>query len=98
MQPVCSVPCLKPGIAGVYHFVSAKHLQSYVNEYAFRYNHRDDSQAMFQTVRERGRSVRQGRYGASWPVGASVSEPLTRFGAGMDRTAVEDKDSNAVEV
>lgn len=29
-------------ISGVFHSVSVKHLQDYVNEYAFRYNHRDD--------------------------------------------------------
>jgi transposase-like protein len=29
------------GISGVYHGVSPKHLQSYVDEYTFRYNHRD---------------------------------------------------------
>lgn len=34
---------VKRGIGGVYHSVSEKHLQSYVNEYAFRYNHRDDA-------------------------------------------------------
>jgi len=33
---------LKRGIGGVYHSVSAKHLQGYLDEYAFRYNHRDD--------------------------------------------------------
>ena len=31
---------LKRGIAGVYHSVSEKHLQTYVDEYAFRYNNR----------------------------------------------------------
>lgn len=31
---------LKRGISGVYHAVSTKYLQSYVDEYAFRYNHR----------------------------------------------------------
>ncbi len=41
---------LKRGIGGVYHAVSAKHLQSYLNEYAFRYNHRDDETPMFQTM------------------------------------------------
>ncbi len=30
----------KNGIRGVYHNVSAKHLQSYLNEYAFRFNRR----------------------------------------------------------
>lgn len=40
---------IKRGISGVYHSVSAKYLQHYVNEYAFRYNHRDDQRPMFQT-------------------------------------------------
>lgn len=41
---------VKRGIGGVYHSVSAKHLQSYLNEYSFRYNHRDDEASMFQTM------------------------------------------------
>ncbi|MCF7635288.1 MAG: transposase IS1595 [Dehalococcoides mccartyi] len=39
---------MKRGIEGVYHAVSPKHLQSYVNEYSFRYNHRNDETPMFQ--------------------------------------------------
>ena len=39
---------VKRGISGVYHSVSAKHLQGYLNEYAWRYNHRDDGRAMFE--------------------------------------------------
>jgi hypothetical protein len=38
---------LKNGIRGVYHNVSAKWLQGYVNEYVWRYNRRDDERAMF---------------------------------------------------
>lgn len=38
---------VKNGIAGVYHQVSAKYLQTYLNEYAFRYNHRNDTTPMF---------------------------------------------------
>lgn len=41
---------VKRGINGVYHVVSAKYLQSYLNEYAFRYNHRQDEVPMFQTM------------------------------------------------
>lgn len=37
----------KNGIRGVYHAVSAKYLQHYLNEYAFRYNHRNDVTPMF---------------------------------------------------
>jgi transposase len=47
---------MKRGIDGVYHAVSAKHLQMYVDEYAFRYNHRNDGRAMFRTVTERAAS------------------------------------------
>ena len=32
---------VKRGIGGVYHSVSAKYLQSYLDEYSFRYNRRD---------------------------------------------------------
>jgi transposase len=41
---------VKNGIRGVYHSVSAKWLQGYLNEYAWRYNHRDDRAAMFQRL------------------------------------------------
>src|SRR6266571_3652305 len=37
----------KRGIGGVYHSVSDRHLQSYLDEYAFRYNHRDAPGGMF---------------------------------------------------
>ncbi len=41
---------VKRGIAGVYHAVSPKYLQSYLNEYSFRYNHRKDKVSMFKTI------------------------------------------------
>ena len=44
---------LKRGIGGVYHAVSEKYLQDYINEYGFRYNHRKDEKPMFLTVLER---------------------------------------------
>ncbi len=60
---------LKRGISGVYHSVSEKHLQDYVNEYAFRYNHRDDAGAMFDAVANRAKRVRGGKHGTYSPVG-----------------------------
>jgi transposase len=41
---------LKRGIEGVYHSVSTKYLQSYCNEYSFRYNRRVDNQPMFKAL------------------------------------------------
>jgi len=41
---------VKNGIRGVYHSVSQKWLQGYLNEYAWRHNHRDDPNAMFETL------------------------------------------------
>ena len=40
---------VKGGVRGVYHSVSSKYLQNYLDEYAFRYNHRDDVTPMFLT-------------------------------------------------
>lgn len=37
----------KRGINGVYHAVSDKYLQTYLNEYAWRYNHRDEPRGHF---------------------------------------------------
>jgi transposase len=44
---------IKRGISGVYHSVSAKYLQMYLDEYTFRYNHRNDGRAMFAIVVDR---------------------------------------------
>ena len=40
---------IKRGIGGVYHAVSQKYLQNYLDEYSFRYNRRFDIQPMFMT-------------------------------------------------
>lgn len=41
---------VKRGIDGVYHSVSAKHLQGYLNEYAWRYNQRLEPRTRFQLL------------------------------------------------
>jgi transposase-like protein len=41
---------LKRGIGGTYHSVSSKWLPSYLNEYVWRYNHRDDERAQFESL------------------------------------------------
>jgi transposase-like protein len=44
---------LRRGIAGTYHSVSSRHLQSYLDEYAFRYNNRDAPAGMFSAFLSR---------------------------------------------
>ena len=61
---------LKNGIRGVYHSVGSRYLQSYVDEYVFRYNHRHDEMPMFGIIESQVRHVRQGRYGKYSPVGS----------------------------
>lgn len=56
-------------IRGAHHAVGAAYLQSYVNEYTFRYNHRDDEQPMMAATKGRVNKTRHGRYGQYAPVG-----------------------------
>jgi transposase-like protein len=44
---------VKRGIGGVYHQVSQKYLQSYLNEYSFRYNRRDQGNLIFNAFLRR---------------------------------------------
>jgi len=44
---------VKNGIRGVYHQVSPEYLQSYLNEYAFRYNRRHEGNQQFNAILER---------------------------------------------
>ena len=41
---------VKNGIKGVYHNVGRHYLQTYLNEYSFRYNRRFDTQPMFLSM------------------------------------------------
>jgi transposase-like protein len=49
---------LKRGIYGVYRVVSKKYLQTYVDEYAFRYNHRNNQGRMFKMLLRQVAEVR----------------------------------------
>jgi len=44
---------VKRGIGGVYHSVSAKYLQSYLDEYSFRYNRREFGNLIFPALLQR---------------------------------------------
>src|SRR6202453_2226964 len=44
---------IKRGIGGVYHFVSPKYFQTYLDEYCFRYNRRDKGNLQFKSILER---------------------------------------------
>ncbi len=44
---------VKRGIGGVYHQVSTKYLQSYLDEYTFRYNRRDQGNLIFTSLLRR---------------------------------------------
>jgi transposase len=44
---------VKSGIGGVYHSVSRKYLQTYLNEYAFRYNRRGSGNLIFSSILQR---------------------------------------------
>ena len=44
---------IKRGIGGVYHSVSPDNLQSYLDEYCFRYNRRHDGNLQFKAILER---------------------------------------------
>ena len=48
---------LKRGIIGQFHKVSAKHLNKYIDEFAYRYNHRKDTVHLFDLTIQRGLGV-----------------------------------------
>jgi transposase len=41
---------IKRGIGGVYHAVSQKYLQTYLDEYTYRYNRRDQGNLLFKSI------------------------------------------------
>jgi transposase len=47
----------KTGVRGAHHAVSHKWLQGYLNEWAWRYNHREDPEAMFKRLLLRATAI-----------------------------------------
>jgi transposase len=47
----------KTGVRGVYHAVSTKYLQNYLDEYAFRYNRREGAEPMFWAILNRAQKA-----------------------------------------
>ncbi len=69
---------VKKGIGGVYHSVSKKYLQTYLNEYSFRYNRRDNGNLIFTSILERVAVVAASRERASdLSPGAVANKNLT---------------------
>ena len=52
---------VKRGIGGVYHSVSAKYLQTYLDEYSFRYNRRDSGNLVFSSLLSRVGQMASGK-------------------------------------
>jgi transposase len=44
---------VKRGIGGVYHQVSGRYLQMYLDEYCFRYNRRHEGNTQFKSILDR---------------------------------------------
>jgi hypothetical protein len=59
------------GIGGVYHSVSAKYLQSYLDEYSFRYNRRDSGNLVFSSI-----LARVGEMASRKPVPEAQRSPI----------------------
>ena len=51
---------VKRGVGGVYHAVSEKYLQTYLDEYAFRYNRRALRTPMFKAILDRASAPADG--------------------------------------
>lgn len=58
----------KRSIDGAHHQIGKAHLQRYLNEYVFRYNHRDDEKPMFKAFSGRVKKTRDGQHGAYAPL------------------------------
>lgn len=67
---------VKRGIGGVYHQVSQKYLQTYLDEYAFRYNRREISLPMFTSLLRRVSELHE-RASVTLPSSAASEMPIS---------------------
>ena len=63
---------VKRGIGGVYHSVSQKYLQTYLNEYSFRYNRRDSGNLIFFAI-----LAKVAELASKQPVAEVVQNPIS---------------------
>jgi len=67
---------VKRGIGGVYHQVSHKYLQSYLNEYSFRYNRRDQGNLIFTSLLKRVAELAAPRVAVDRGMTPAIQEPF----------------------
>jgi len=67
---------VKRGIGGVYHQVSHKYLQSYLNEYSFRYNRRDQGNLIFTSLLKRVAELAGPRVAGGRGMTPAIAEPF----------------------
>ncbi|MFY9644189.1 MAG: IS1595 family transposase [Terriglobales bacterium] len=67
---------VKRGIGGVYHQVSQKYLQSYLDEYSFRYNRRDQGNLIFTSLLKRVAELAAPRVAVDRGMTPATAEPF----------------------
>ena len=50
-KPITQLGLMKRGVYGVFHNVSVKYMQKYVNEFCYRLNHRDNNEVFASLVK-----------------------------------------------
>ena len=67
---------VKGGLRGVYHQVSTKYLQSYLDEYSFRYNRRDQGNLIFISLLKRVAELAAPRVAVGSGMTPVIQEPF----------------------
>ncbi len=76
---------VKRGISGTHHAVSPKWLQGYLNEYVWRYNHRDDRRAMFALLLLRAAVPPSDGFSVAWQPSPGHGKRQPSLGMGISR-------------